>query len=218
MRTSDYRKKFCISNFLPKKNLEIKSDLTSLTQVSNSTPLTGLRGVGIKANRDISVGDAAMDKKRKLRLAQEENAWFPAPKTGKWTRKWQKKETSKSRNPENFRMSPSAGLSQRRAAHHIEGLLKKGSKRIRWRKDLPKLPKQLLPNHHFCSPIVETSPWKPGEVTKTTARKMSTKGVQKVAGISPTILGPKGYMLTTPKISVSPPPTPGLGGPLATLR
>lgn len=44
-------------NFVSKKNLAIKSDLTILTQVSDSRPLTGLHGIGIKAKADIPVSD-----------------------------------------------------------------------------------------------------------------------------------------------------------------
>ena len=77
--------------------MKSKSDLTSLTQVSNSTPLTGLHGVGIKAKRDISVGDAAMDKNGSYVWRRRKTRGFLHQKQGNGPENGPKKETSKSR-------------------------------------------------------------------------------------------------------------------------
>ena len=97
LRTSDERKKFCMSNFLPKKNIEIKirshqshpsfqfnaaHRLTRCRHQGQEGHLGGWRRHGFNGSYVFGAGGKHV---------------LSCTKTGKWTRKWQKKETSKFR-------------------------------------------------------------------------------------------------------------------------
>ena len=179
LRTSDYRKKFCISNFLNKKNLEIKirshqshpsfqfnaaHRLTRCRHQGQEGHLGGWRRHGSKTE----VTFLAQEEIRVVSLHQKQGN---GPENGK---------KRKPRNPREFQDVTFSRLEPKTCCTITsKDYWKRKPKGIRWRRDLPKLPKQLLPPQ-FLLPV-ETSPCSLGEVSHHSEKNVHQGGPKKVA-------------------------------------